>query len=146
MQPNVPRAGRVSIAVLRPGLSDEGPRRDREVQLPVRLVLPREVRAVPTHARGARLQLGGLKLHSPRSAYRKVLHDPLRRGGPLSTMAWMNTVGPWIPWSRFGTRVGRDGSAKLFFKLTHGRRALDLLLRGCRLPGAARNAARGYKV
>lgn len=90
MQPDVPGAGRVPIAVLRPRLSDQSPGRVRDVQLPVRLVLSREVRAVSAQAGGARVQLGGGddkgydKDFAFRSAYRKVLHDPLRRDPPMA--------------------------------------------------------------
>lgn len=46
-------------AVLRPRLPDAGAGRHREMQVPIRLVLSREVRDVPAHAGGARVQLGG---------------------------------------------------------------------------------------
>lgn len=59
MQSDVPRSRRMPAAVLRPGLPDAGAGRHREMQVPIRLVLSREVRDVPAHAGGARVQLGG---------------------------------------------------------------------------------------
>lgn len=55
MQPDVPRSRRMPAAVLRPGLPDAGARCHREMQLSIRLVLPRQVRDVPAYAGGARL-------------------------------------------------------------------------------------------
>lgn len=59
MQSNIPWFGRMSITMLRSGIPDESPGRDREMQLSIRLVLSREVRAVPAQTGGARVQLGG---------------------------------------------------------------------------------------
>lgn len=49
----------MSIIMLRSGLPNESPRCDRKMQLSICLVLSREVRAVSTQTRGARVQLGG---------------------------------------------------------------------------------------
>lgn len=49
----------MSITMLRSGIPDESPGRDREMQLSIRLVLSREVRAVSAQTGGARVQLGG---------------------------------------------------------------------------------------
>lgn len=59
MQSNVSWIGRMSIIMLRSGLPNESPRCDRKMQLSICLVLSREVRAVSTQTRGARVQLGG---------------------------------------------------------------------------------------
>jgi len=61
-------------AVLRPGLPDASAGRHREMQVPIRLVLSREVRNVPAHAGGARVQLDD-KMHSVvRPICRNVAH------------------------------------------------------------------------
>jgi len=63
MQSDVSRSRRMPAAVLRPGLPDASAGRHREMQVPIRLVLSREVRNVSAHAGGARVQLDG-KMHS----------------------------------------------------------------------------------
>ncbi|KAL2730252.1 protein Wnt-1-like [Vespula maculifrons] len=57
LQSNITGSGWLPIVMLRSWLSNKGKGRHREMQLPIRLVLSREVRTMQTEARGTHLQL-----------------------------------------------------------------------------------------
>lgn len=78
MQSNVSWIGRMSIIMLRSGLPNESPRCDRKMQLSICLVLSREVRAVSTQTRRARVQLGGEENEKKKEKEKRAIKNTFR--------------------------------------------------------------------